>query len=112
MDTNKITDGLMGLLKKAQPGNEIEVVIELSSNAQHPELKKLSRTEKIASLKKAFNIELEPIVNEISNHGGNIIDSAWINKTVNAKVSFKCIEDLSQLKEVTAIDLPNQLLKD
>jgi hypothetical protein len=75
-------------------------------------LKNLSRNEKIANLKQAFNIELQPIANEISNHGGNIIDSAWINQTVNAKVSSKCIKELIQLKEVTAIDLPKHLTKD
>jgi hypothetical protein len=112
MDTNKIANSLKTFLDKSHAEKEIEIVIELTPIAHTSESKKLSRTENIENLKKAFNIELQPIANEISNHGGNIINSAWINQTVNAKVSSKCINELVQLKEVTAIDLPKYLTKD
>ncbi len=112
MDSNKITTNLKDFLQKSQPEKEIEVVIELTPIKQTVVSENLSRNQKIANLKEAFNNELKPVAKEISNQGGNIVDAAWINQTINAMVTTKCIEELAQLKEVTAIDLPNRLSRD
>ena len=112
MNSNKITENLKSYLQTARPENNIEVVIELATITQTTAPENLSRGEKIANLKQAFNSELEPIAKEISNQGGNIVDAAWINQTVNAIISSKCIEELVQLKEVSLIDLPNRLTRD
>ena len=99
-------------MQKSNPEEDIEVVIELAPIKQAVASENISRGQKIANLKQAFNSELEPIAKEITNQGGNIVDAAWINQTVNAMVSSKCIEELVQLKEVTAIDIPNRLTRD
>jgi hypothetical protein len=112
MSSNKITTNLKDFLQKSQPEKEIEVVIELTPVTQAAVSENLSRNQKIANLKEAFNNDLEPVAKEISNQGGNIVDAAWINQTINAMVTTKCIEELAQLKEVTAIDLPNRLSRD
>lgn len=112
MDSNKITDNLKDFMQTAQPDKDIEIVIELAPVKQSVTSQNLSRGEKIANLKQAFNSELEPIAKEITNQGGNIVDAAWINQTVNAMVNTKCIEELVRLKEVSAIDLPNRLTRD
>lgn len=88
MGSNKITSGLKDFLQKSPPEKEIEVVIELTPIKQAAVSENLTRNQKIANLKAAFNNELEPVAKEISNQGGNIVDAAWINQTVNAMVSI------------------------
>lgn len=112
MDSTKITSNLKSFLQESKPEKEIEVVIELRPIARPATSENISRSQKIANLKEAFNNELEPVAKEISNQGGNIVDAAWINQTINAMVTTKCIEELAQLKEVAAIDLPNRLSRD
>ncbi len=112
MELNKITDNLKSYLQSTQSENEVEVVIELNpiTSAGIPE--NIGRKEKIVNLKKIFHHDLQPVAKEISKHGGNIIDSVWLNQTIKATVSTKCIEELAKLKEVNAIDLPNRITKD
>jgi hypothetical protein len=112
MNTNKITANLKNFLQKSQLEKDIEVVIELTPISQAVDSENLSRGQKIANLKQAFNNELEPVAKEITSRGGNIVDAAWINQTVNAMVSTRCIDELVQMKEVTAIGLPNRLTRD
>src|SRR4030095_2639753 len=108
----KITDELKTYLKQSQPENHVQVVIELKPIEQNNQAPGLSRQEKMQHLKKAFDAELQPVAMEISNMGGNIIETAWLNQTINASLPANSIVSIAKLKEVQAIDLPRRLLKE
>jgi len=112
MATHKITNNLKDHLLHAEKEATIEVVIALQPVLLPGGSELLSRSQKMANIKQAFNEELEPVAREINNLGGNILEAAWINQTINVKVSTGCIEELAQLKEVAGIDLPTTLTRE
>ena len=112
MDSSKITQSLKTHLEKSPAAKEIDVVVELTPDAEAIYPENSSRSQKMQHLKQAFNDKLQPVADEISNKGGNILDSVWINQTVHAKLPADCLEALALLKEVHAIDLPKSIMAD
>lgn len=112
MNEEKLTEGLKDFLKTNSPQNLVEVIVELTPATQTEAAEPTSRTEKIAFRKQSFLQDLEPVAKAISNQGGEVIDSAWLNQTVKAKLSAEGIEQLSQLNQVSAIDIPRRITAD
>lgn len=111
MSADKITYKLKNYLQE-QPVNHVEVMIELNPATKAFADSNLSRSEKIALVKQDFMKDLEPVEKLISEQGGDILGTAWLNQTVKAKIPANSLEQLAQLKQVSAIDLPNPLAAD
>ncbi len=111
MKSTKITNVLKDVTNSLQPDKKIDVIIELNP-IKETGAGKMSRIEKIDFLKNAFEEELRPVANVISSQGDSILYSTWLNQTVKASLSTKSIEQLAELKEVNAIDLPRQIEKE
>lgn len=112
MSTIKITENLKKHLQQGQSQSCVTVLIELTPFMPDAGVPAVSRSEKIALHKNAFNKELQPVAEAITIQGGEVTDAAWINHTLQANVSPESIEALAQLKEVQSIDLPRQLMRD
>lgn len=108
---SKITANLNDYLSHSQPQGKIEVIIELTPiDTQAMRDSDAPRNAKIASVKDAFQKNLQPVQEAIRNAGGDIMDSAWINSTVKASIPAANIQALANLDAVMAIDLPRKLI--
>lgn len=91
----------------------IDVVVELDHGSVDT-LKKLeqhkSRIEQIAFRKESFARTSSPVEDAISEVGGEVIDKAWINYTLRAKLPARGLQRISELDEVDALDSPQELL--
>ena len=111
MSTEKITHKLRNFLQE-QPANHVEVVIELNPVAKAFSNSNLLRSEKIALVKQDFMKEFEPVEKLILEQGGDILGAVWLNQTIKAKLPANSLEQIAQLKEIKAIDLPQPLTND
>lgn len=64
------------------------------------------------ALRRAFKQAATPVVETIANLGGEVTGEAWINQTLRAKLPAKSVRRLSDLDEVTAVDVPHRLTFD
>lgn len=112
MSEQKISSGLKDYLKKASDENHVEVVVELTPLPADTGAQGATRSAKIASYQQAFAESLQPVKELILRQGGDVLDSAWVNQTVKAKLPVSSLSQLAQLNQVTAIDLPHTLSAD
>lgn len=64
------------------------------------------------ALRKAFKQTATPVVEKITNLGGEVTGEAWINQTLRARLPASSVRLLSDLDEVTAVDVPHRLAFD
>lgn len=93
----------------------IDVVVELD----HKPIGRLkqveqnqSRKELIASRKESFARTSTPVEEIINKVGGEVIEKAWINYTLRAKLPVKGLQRISELDVVDTLDSPNELKVD
>jgi hypothetical protein len=111
LNVNKITALLNDYLNHSQPKGKIEVIIELTRiDTEAMRDADTPRNAKIATMKDAFQKELQPVQEAILDAGGDVVDCAWINQTVKARIPAANIYTLVNLDAVTAIDLPRKLM--
>lgn len=90
----------------------IDVVVELdhkltdSSKTTKPNQ---SRNEAIASRKESFARTSSPVEDVITQIGGQVIDKAWVNYTLRAKLPAKSLQRISELDEVDTLDSPQEI---
>jgi hypothetical protein len=107
---SKITAPLNEFLSNGQPKGKVEVIIELTPiDTTAMRDSDTPRNAKIASIQDAFQKELQPVREAILSAGGDVMDAAWINSTVKARIPAANIYTLANLDAVTAIDLPRNL---
>ena len=110
---NKITPNLNDYLNRTEPTAKIEVIIELSPiDTQTMRDSDAPRNDKIAQIKDAFQKNMQPVQEAIRNAGGDVMDSAWLNQTVKARIPAANIHTLANLDGITAIDLPKTLTQE
>ena len=102
---NKLSGSLAAFLDKHLP-EKVDVIIELS-NSSKPEYKPT-----IEELKGAFHDQADAVTSFIHANGGNVTDSAWINKTIQATLPSDKLSEVANLEAVSAIDLPRTITPD
>jgi hypothetical protein len=113
MQLAKLTPKLVARLEGSVPSEMFDLVLELDPHSNRVEgASSLSRTEKIARQKEAFNSILVLIENAIREAGGEVTGGAWINHTVRARVPAGAVGKLAELEMITSVDTPNPLRKD
>lgn len=108
MRGDKISNSLLTQLSNLPDGKTLQVIVAL----QAPVMSSpggSSRMEKINNLKNQFKNGIESISAILGKKGGKILDEAWINQSLRAEVSREEIDSLTELKEVSIIDLPKKL---
>ncbi len=90
----------------ADAAEPVEVVIELAGTTPAGSG---SRQERIAEARTAFEADLDAVRGTIAAAGGEVLDAAWINRTVRGSVPAGALAQLAADDRVAAIDLPRRL---
>jgi hypothetical protein len=107
--STKLGQTLAEELERAKPADELDVVFELSATETSDAEPAKSRGERIALMQDAFNRNSIGLERAVQEAGGKIIDKAWINQTVRARVPAQALENLGRLESVLLIDAPREL---
>ena len=94
----KITEALVTQLGGA-PDEVLDVIVELTPD---PAGKPTTAPE----MKESFEKAAQPVNEAITRHGGEVVDSVRLNRTLHAKVPAAKVAELTDLDEVVALDAP------
>jgi hypothetical protein len=113
MDSSKLTPGLASRLRSARAGELVDVVVELTpSSTASARIQPGSRAERIAVLKDTFGEDVQPVTTVIGAVGGEVLGTAWINRTVRGRVPIEGVDQLSEVDAVRLLDLPHSIEPD
>jgi hypothetical protein len=112
MKAAKLKPDLKDQLTQAAPTEVLDVVLELGLPAEPVDGAPQSRSEQIALRKEAFSHDVVPVEEAVREVGGEVLDRAWINQTVRARVPAEGVEQLSELDKVETLDVPRRLEAD
>jgi hypothetical protein len=104
---NKITPDLAQQLEHADPGQRIEVIVELEPPLALPASG--SRAQRMAILRENFDQTLASVARRVAPTGGKILESAWINSTLRAELTPDQIDKLEDEQLVRSIDSPRHI---
>lgn len=100
----KITPDLAAEVDAAESSNLLDVVVELT--ADDPEAADM------AAAKAAFARAAEPVADVISASGGQVIEGAWLNHTLRARVPAGAVPEIAGADGVSAVDVPHRIQAD
>ena len=100
----KITSALAAEVDAAESSNLLDVVVELAGD--DPEAADM------AAAKAAFARAAEPVSEVISAAGGQVLEGAWLNHTLRARVPARALPEVAGIEGVTAVDVPHGLEAD
>ena len=106
----KVTSDLESRVGRSDNAQLLDVVVELHPveplhYAGHPQAK-------MQALKEAFERSSTDVERTILAEGGEVVDRAWINRTVRARIPAKAIASLAQHDEISVIDVPHAIEPD
>ena len=99
-----ITPDLAAEVEAAEASNMLDVVVELDGD--------LDEASDIATAKAAFERAATPVSKVISGSGGEVLEGAWINHTLRARVPAGSIPDVAGADGVSVVDVPHALEAD
>jgi hypothetical protein len=108
MSIEKLTHQLAEHIEKTAE-DMLEIIVELDPARGEQivsESGEMSRQDRIAKLREDFADQSAAVTSAIEKAGGEILDQAWINKTLKVRVPVKNIDSITGEKEVTSVDLP------
>lgn len=107
--SGKISRRLRAQLEATPPDQPVEVLIGLA-----PPDTSVGRTpaEKIAAIKRDFQRHAESVGHGLASAGGEVLDSAWINSTIRARIPAGQVSELEADDLVEALDTPERLEPD
>ncbi len=112
MDARKLSATLADRLDHADAADLVEVVVELQAAPPAGTGDGMPRAARIAAARDAFGVASYPVERAIQSAGGEVVDAAWINQTVRAKLPASAVASLVKLHEVRLLDLPRTLTAD
>ncbi len=102
----KISPRLRERLDTTRPGDEVDVVIELSP----PEMPTSgTRADRMAAAKRDFDTEVDSVAGRLSSVGGKVLESAWVNSTVRGRLPAEAVDTLAEDNLVQGVDLPSAI---
>lgn len=112
MSVEKLTDKLVEHIGKAAAEDMLEVILELDPTRGREiiaESGEMSRQDRIAKLREDFTRQAASVASAIEKAGGEIIDEAWINKTLKVRLPVESIGQITDDETVTSVDLPETI---
>src|SRR5262245_38239666 len=106
----KVTPELESCLGAARPGEELDLVLEMSGDTPAPTSGKPT-TEYVDSMRQAFNADLASVHRLIESVGGAVIGENWLNRVVKVRVPAERISELVHSPEINVIDVPRRLMR-
>lgn len=107
----KITAPLAATIDAADPNDDVVVIVEMAS-AQPRSFAPQPRQQQIAAHRAEFEKQASPIEQTIHDIGGEVLDRAWINNTMKARVPARAVKELSDLDGVETVDVEHRLQRD
>lgn len=111
MAAEKVSENLARELREGLQDELVELIVELEPAAS-PADEGLSRGERIAARKAAFDRELEPVESQIQRAGGEIVDRVWLNQTVKVRLPRAAVGAVSGLAKVRRLDVGRRVEPD
>jgi hypothetical protein len=105
----RITSDLESRVQGLGEEQLVDVVVELRRAGSPLEG---SRHEKLQALKEAFDRVSSEVERLVQAEGGAILDRAWINQTVRAKVPVGAVSRLASSDDISVIDVPHAIEPD
>jgi hypothetical protein len=99
-DRQKITSALDSQLRQVRD-ELLDVVVELSPDT--------TEAATAPELRDSFEKAVAPVSEAISRSGGEVVDSAWLNRTLRVKIPAAEVPELSDMREIAALDVPHQV---
>jgi hypothetical protein len=85
----------------------LDAVVELTAQAMPAG--KLSRGERMAAVKQAFEERASRVEEAVRSAGGEVLGKAWINQTLQVRLPSDALAGLADLDEVCQLDAPRKL---
>ncbi|MDQ3740517.1 MAG: hypothetical protein M3320_10070 [Actinomycetota bacterium] len=104
MSDEKLTESLRARIAEQQGEELLDVVVELEQDA--------AAQTSMPEAQRSFSARAEPVESAIAEAGGEVVDAAWINSTLRARVPAKKLRDVTSVDHVTAVDLPRAIEPD
>jgi len=117
MANKKWSSALSESASCAAPGELLEVVlelkgVELKKKTASPAAPGATRAQKMQLGKQNFSKASQPIKEKILKLGGEVLEEAWLNSTISAKLSKQALAELDHEEIVESIDLPRALKRE
>ena len=100
----KITPDLAAEVDAAESSNLLDVIVELADDAEE--------AADMAAARESFARASEPVKEVISASGGEVLEGAWLNKTLRARVPARAVSEVADADGVSGIDVPHRLEAD
>jgi hypothetical protein len=107
--TTKQTSAVHQAALSAAPADSMNVVLELKEMDKSPAPPAASRAEQIRLTKQCFAEHIQPLKDKIESLGGEVLDSAWLNSTISARLPRQGLAELEHDDRVQSIDLPRPI---
>ena len=105
----KQTSILNKAVSAAAHEDSLQVVLELKEMDQALAPATASREERIQLGRQSFARHIQPLKDKIAILGGEVLDEAWLNSTISARVPKRGLEELEHDERVQSIDLPRAI---
>jgi hypothetical protein len=109
-DVAILTPGLIERLEAAAGDPLIDVILEV--HAQPAAEPATTRTEAIAATKQRFSEAAAPVEQHVMKLGGEILERAWINGSIRARVPVSSIRQLADAEGIASIDVSHTLTRE
>ena len=100
----ELSPRVLAVLERASAAECLDLVVELR---QAQRTLGVGRTDAIAEMKTQFEAASVSVRLAIEAVGGCIRGQAWINSTMICHVPASSVRDLTQIREIVRIDLPD-----
>jgi len=96
-----VTPKLAAEVDAADSSNLLDVVVELEGGGEE--------ADDMAAAKEAFERAVGPVAEVIAGAGGQVLEGAWINQTLRARVPARAVSHLAGTDGVSVVDVPHRL---
>jgi hypothetical protein len=104
---DKVTPDLADALGEASEDQLLDVVVELAG--AYDAAPAGGRAAKVAYMQQSFQTTAAPLEELIRSLGGEILGSAWLNRTIHARVPARAVQELARTGSIAALDRPHEL---
>lgn len=110
MSAEKLSAELAAQLASVGPEELIDVICEMEEPTGEDAGQ--DRSARIAARKRTFGEAARPVETLVEDLGGVVLDRAWINRTLRARVPAGQLDALARAEGVRRIDVPRRIESD
>jgi hypothetical protein len=105
---SRMSTPLQEQLRRANPGDLVDVVVEVSEDASTEKLP-VERAARSAAIEQRFAVSTEDIDRLIRDAGGEVLAKSWLSNAIKARIPVEGIDRLLSLDRVGLIDIPRTI---